>query len=74
MDITQVGIDLAKCRVAQAVKPLKRSQVAESFAQLASCLNGMEACGGSHFWACKLMELGQQIKQVKLIAPQFVKP
>jgi len=31
----------------------------------------MEACGGAHFWARKLIECGHT---VKLIAPQFVKP
>lgn len=31
----------------------------------------MEACGGAHFWARKLVEFGHT---VKLIAPQFVKP
>ena len=81
MNITQVGIDLAKLvfqvhgvdsRGKVAVrKQLKRSQVAEFFAQLAPCLIGMEACGGAHFWARKLMEFGHT---VKLIAPQFVKP
>jgi transposase len=81
MNITQVGIDWAKLvfqvhgvdargKVALR-KQLKRSQVAEFFAQLAPCLIGMEACGGAHFWARKLMELGHT---VKLIAPQFVKP
>ena len=81
MNITQVGIDLAKLNfqvhgVDARGKPLlrkqlKRSQVAAFFAQLAPCLVGMEACGGSHFWAPKLMEFGHT---VKLIAPQFVKP
>jgi transposase len=33
---------------------LKRSQVAEFFAQLAPCLIAMEARGGAHFWARKL--------------------
>jgi transposase len=81
INITQVGIDLAKMvfqvhgvdargKVALR-KQLKRSQVAEFFAQLAPCLIGMEACGGAHFWARKLMEFGHT---VKLIAPQFVKP
>jgi transposase len=81
MNITQVGIDLAKLvfqvhgvdargKVALR-KQLKRSQVAGFFAQLAPCLIGMEACGGAHFWARKLMEFGHT---VKLIAPQFVKP
>jgi len=31
----------------------------------------MEACGASHYWARKLGELGHE---VKLIAPQLVKP
>jgi transposase len=31
----------------------------------------MEACGGAHFWARKLSELGHT---VRLMAPQFVKP
>ncbi len=31
----------------------------------------MEACGGSHHWARVLMEKGFQ---VKMMAPQFVKP
>ncbi len=81
MNITQVGIDLAKL-VFQVHgvdargkvvlrKQLKRHQVAVFFAQLAPCLIGMEACSGAHFWARKLCEFGHT---VKLIAPQFVKP
>lgn len=31
----------------------------------------MEACGGAHFWARKFQEM---VHEVKLIAPQFVKP
>jgi transposase len=31
----------------------------------------MEACGGAHYWARKLQALGHE---VKLIAPQYVKP
>jgi transposase len=31
----------------------------------------MEACGGAHFWARKLQQMGHT---VKLMAPQFVKP
>ena len=81
MNITQIGIDLAKLVFqvhgvdsrgkAALRKQLKRSQVVSFFAQLAPCLIGMEACGGAHFWARKLMEFGHT---VKLIAPQFVKP
>src|SRR5260370_8775472 len=81
MNITQVGLVLAKlvfrvhgmdARGKVAVrKQLKRSQVVAFFARLTPCLIGMEACGGAHFWARKLMQCGHT---VKLIAPQFVKP
>jgi transposase len=81
MNITTVGIDLAKLFFqvhgvdargkVTLRKQLKRSQVVAFFAQLAPCLVGMEACGGAHFWARKLLEFGHT---VKLIAPQFVKP
>ncbi len=81
MKITTVGIDLAK-NVIQVhgvdergkvvlQKALKRAQVAEVFANLPSCLIGMEACGSAHYWARKLKALGHS---VKLMAPQFVKP
>jgi transposase len=81
MNITQVGIDLAKL-VFQVHgvdargkvllrKQLKRHQIVAFFAQMPPCLVGMEACGGAHFWARKLTALGHT---VKLIAPQFVKP
>ena len=32
---------------------------------------GLEACGGAHYWARQLRHHGHQ---VKLMAPQFVKP
>lgn len=81
MNITQVGIDLAKLvfqihgvdargKVVLR-KQLKRQQMVAFFAQLPQCLIGMEACGGSHYWARRLTELGHT---VKLISPQFVKP
>lgn len=81
MNIKTVGIDLAK-NVFQihAVneygktalkKQLKRSQVAAFFANLPSCLIGMEACGSAHHWARKLQGFGHT---VRLMAPQFVKP
>jgi transposase len=81
MQITPVGLDLAK-NVFQvhgvdargkAVlrKQLRRDQVAAFFANLPSCLVGMEACGGAHHWARKLQALGHT---VKLMAPQFIKP
>jgi transposase len=81
MKVTTVGIDLAK-NVFQVHgvdqrgttvlrKQLKRAQVAAFFANLPACLIGMEACGSAHFWARKLQCLGHE---VRLMAPQFVKP
>jgi transposase len=40
-------------------------------ANLQPCLIGIEACAGAHFWARHLRDCGHE---VKLIAPQFVKP
>jgi transposase len=50
---------------------LRRVQVAEFFQQLAPCLLGMEATRGAHYWARVLRAYGHD---VRLIAPQFVKP
>ncbi len=52
-------------------KRLKRSQMLTFFTQLTSCLIGMEACRGAHYWA---RELGKQRHTVQVIAPQKVKP
>jgi transposase len=81
MKITTVGFDLAKNvfqvhGVDQHGKvvlktQLRRHQVAEFFAQLPSCMIGMEACGSAHYWARTLQGLGHT---VRLISPQFVKP
>jgi len=81
MKVTTVGIDLAK-NVFQLhgvnefgktviKKQLRRDQVSEYFANLPTCLIGMEACGSAHYWARKLLGFGHA---VKLMAPQFVKP
>ena len=81
MKITTVGLDLAK-NVIQVhgvdergktvlKRQLKRDQVASFFANMPACLVGMEACGSAHHWARKLQSLGHE---VKLMAPQFVKP
>lgn len=81
MKVTTIGIDLAKNvfqvngvdEHGRAVfnKPLKRNQMAVFFANLPACLIGMEACGSAHHWARKLQGMGHN---VRLIAPQFVKP
>lgn len=41
------------------------------FANLETCLMGMEACGGAHYSARELTGLGHT---VRLMAPIFVKP
>ena len=41
------------------------------FRQLEPCVVAMEACGSAHYWARELGKLGHE---VRLIAPQFVKP
>jgi transposase len=81
MNITTIGLDLAKSvfqvhgvdETGRAVlkKQLKRHQMAEFFALLPPCLIGMEACAGAHHWARKLKAYGHE---VRLIAPQYVKP
>ena len=80
MKLTTVGIDIAKnvmqlhyidADTGEVVnKPVKRSVFLEHFANLAPCLIGMEACGGSQHWARRLMAMGHQ---VKLMPGQFVK-
>ena len=81
MKISTIGLDLAKetfqihavderGTVVQK-KKLKRKEMTTYFANLAPCLIGMEACGGSHYWARKFQSMGHT---VKLMAPQFVKP
>lgn len=81
MNVTTVGIDLAK-NIFQIhgvdehgkvvlKKQLKRDQVPGFFANMQPCLIGMEACGSAHHWARKLLGFGHD---VRLMAPQFVKP
>jgi transposase len=81
MKITTIGLDIAKSifhlfavnRVGRLVKKkqLKRKQLLNYLATLEPCLIVMEACGGSNYWAREIIALGHE---VKLIAPQYVKP
>ncbi len=79
MNITKIGIDLAKS-VFQLhgidssgkvliKKQIKRAQMAEYFVSLRPCLVGMETCGSAHHWARKLESFGHM---VKLMPPQMV--
>lgn len=79
--ISVVGFDLAKdvfqvfgiddCGHQVASRKLRRKQVVPYFAQLNTCLVGMEACSNSHYWARELTALGHQ---VRVINPRYVKP
>jgi len=81
MKITTIGIDIAKSifhlfavnQIGRLVKKnqLKRKQLLSHLAKIEPCLVVMEACGGANYWAREIMALGHE---VKLIAPQYVKP
>jgi len=81
MEVTTIGIDIAK-RIFQVhgvnksgktilKKKFMRDQVLTFMSNLPKCLVGMEACGGANYWAREITKLGHE---VKLMAPQFVKP
>jgi len=76
-----LGIDIAK-RVFHAVgmddrgnivyrKRLSRHDLIPCIAKLPPVRIGIEACGGAHYWARRFRAHGHE---VKLMAPQFVKP
>lgn len=79
--ISTLGIDLAKSSfqlhgvnyTGEAVckKTLSRGKLKEYMVNLPPCLVAMEACGSAHYWARLFRSYGHD---VKLIAPQFVKP
>lgn len=81
MKIVTVGLDIAKQTFqAHGVdgkgrvvlrKRLRRAEVSSFFAGVESCLIGLEASGGAHYWFRVLSRLGHT---VRLIAPQFVTP
>ncbi len=78
---TMIGVDLAK-NVFQVHgasltgevkfrKKLSRSQFRKFMDDQPESIVVFEACGGAHFWAREMQQLGHQ---AKLIAPQYVKP
>jgi transposase len=79
--VTTIGLDLAKNvfqvhgidATGKAVlrRKLRRGEVVDFFAKLPPATVGMEACGGAHFWA---RELGQLGHTVRLMPPSYVKP
>ncbi|MCW8891512.1 MAG: IS110 family transposase [Sedimenticola sp.] len=81
MNISTIGIDLAKNifqlhgvsdhGIPSLTKRLKRDKLLPFLANTPPCLIGIEACGGSNYWARQIKALGHD---VKLISPQYVKP
>jgi transposase len=80
-EVITVGLDIAK-HVFQAHgialdgkvlfrRRLRRGEVVAFFAELPSCLIGIEACATAHFWARQLIGLGHN---VRLIPAAYVKP
>jgi transposase len=80
-EMTTVGLDLAKnvfqvhaIDAAGSVvvcRQVRRAQVLLFFSRLTSCLIGIEACAGAHYWARQLVKLGHELR---LIPPSYVKP
>ena len=78
--VTTIGIDLAKNSfsvygVDAKGKPvlsrtLSRAGVVRFFANLPSCLVGMEACSGSEYWARTIESLGHEVRRIH---PRYVK-
>jgi len=83
MKLSRVGVDLAKNvyqlhgvdRSGKTVwkRRLRRGQWLQALVDKVEpgCVIGMEACTGAHHWARELQSRGYE---VRLIAPQFVKP
>ncbi|MBB4264012.1 transposase [Bradyrhizobium sp. CIR3A] len=78
---TVIGVDLAK-NVFQLHgasttgnlkfrKKLSRPQFRKFMAEHLTAMVVMEACGSAHYWAREMVKLGHE---VRLIAPQYVKP
>ena len=63
------GVDAAGLPVLR--KKLRRRDMLAFFRRLPATKVGMEACGGTHYWAHELTALGHE---VKLLPPQHVKP
>lgn len=79
--ITTIGLDIAKSvfhlyavnSMGKYIKKkqLRRKQLLSYAANLEPCLIAMEACGGANYWAREFIAQGHE---VKLMAPQYVKP
>ena len=80
-EVTIIGVDLAKnvFQVHGAAadgsvvfrKKLTRVQFHKFMSGHPACLVAMEACGGAHYWAREVAQMGHD---PRLIAPRYVKP
>ncbi len=81
MQVVRIGLDVAK-NVFQVHgvsedetvvlrRRLRRSDLLAFFAQLPSCLVGLEACSASHHWAREISKLGHE---VRMMPARYVKP
>jgi transposase len=80
-DLIRIGMDTSKsvfqlhgvdgCEEPVLHRKLRRKQVLDFFRKLPATRVGIEACGGSHYWARELAALGHE---VKLLPAQHVKP
>ena len=81
MNVKVIGLDTAKhvfqvhgadaSGRAMLKKRLRRNQLTDFFGSIPQCVVGLEATRGSHYWARVIGSFGHE---VRLIAPQFVKP
>ncbi|MGC5840385.1 IS110 family transposase, partial [Mesorhizobium abyssinicae] len=81
MEDTMIGVDLAKNAFQlhgatmtghlKFRKKLTRSRFRQFMACQPSAVVVMEACGSASYWAREMVKLGHE---VKLIAPQYVRP
>ncbi len=81
MKDTMIGIDLAKAVFqihgasmtgqVRFRRKLSRQQFRHFMAEQPPAIVIMEACGSAHYWAREMTSLGHE---VKLIAPQYVRP
>lgn len=81
MKNTMIGVDLAKnvfqlhgtslSGKVKFCKKLPRQRFLNFLSSQPPAVVVLEACGSAHYWARELIKLGHE---VKLIAPQYVKP
>ena len=79
--VSIIGVDLVKNvfqlhgaapdRTVLFRKKLTGLQFHRFMAEQPACLVAMEACGGAHYWARGMRQLGHD---VRLIAPRYVRP